>query len=106
MGKRADRGWRRWRFDEIVEVRRLRDEEGLTFPEIGGRMGATADQCRGVYHTGRKKPRLRVEDVCRRVGMSKTKFYAMKETLQDMEAPSGNEDVLMAFTGETRSDHD
>ena len=44
---------RHWTLAEIQEVRRLRDEEGMTYKEISKVMGVPHDKCRGIYHTGR-----------------------------------------------------
>lgn len=97
MAKRKLTGPRRsWSLDEIELVRRLRDEDGKTFTEIGLAVGAPGHKCRVVYHTGRyadKQGQLTIGDVCEELGVSRHRYHQRRHVLQQRQLPSGTEDV-------------
>ncbi len=91
MAKRPE--YRKWTPQERDEIKRLRDHFGLSFGQIGAKMNATADQCRGVYHTPRTR-RMTILEACRQAGVCTRTFYAMKQALMDARRPASTEDVL------------
>ncbi len=91
MAKRKP--YRQWTYEERQRVATLRDHFGLSFSQIGAKMNATADQCRGVYHTPRTR-RMTILEACQRAGVCTRTFYTMKQALLDARRPASTEDVL------------
>lgn len=95
---------RTWTLDEIREIRRLRDEEGLPYLEIGERIGVPdANKIRCVYSVGRTQDRTdpTVQDLWTQHGVPRHIIADLRRALKNAGKPSSNADVLAAYKGET-----